>query len=265
MQPKLTFIHISDTHLGATRDTLFDGYPAARCLERLVERINSFPQPPDFVIHTGDLINDRRRASALVARDVLAALKVPIYFVSGNHDDPALLREVLGAPPHPSGDPHAPLDYAFEVKGERFLVVDGANSEVPDPLGKLRDEQIAWIGAEAARDGGPFTLILHYPPFVMGSPWLDTHMPLVNGDALHRALLPGRDRLRGVFFGHLHRTCQIVRDGITYACAGSGIMGYYWRAWDQSPAADHEIPPVYHVVTYFDDYAITQQYALARE
>jgi len=265
MLPTLTFVHISDTHLGPARDTLFDRYPAARALERLVEHINGFAQPPDFVIHTGDVVNDRRPASYAVAREALAALRVPLYFVNGNHDDPALLREVLGAPAHPSGDPHAPLDYAFEVKGERFLVVDGSNPEVADPLGKLRDEQIEAVRAEARRGGAPFTLMLHYPPFVMGSPWLDGHMPLVNGDALHRALLPGRDRLRGVFYGHLHRSCQIGRDGITYTCAGSGIMAYHWRAWDTHPLPDHATPPVYHVVAYFDDYVITQQCALARE
>jgi Icc protein len=262
MQPQLTFIQITDTHIGPARDSKFYSLDLEpyRCLERVIGLINDLPQPPDFVVHTGDLSHDHSPESYALAREALDTLRVPVYYVNGNHDDRASLREYFGAPAHPGGDPHAPLDYTFELKGERFLVVDGHNEEVQDPLGKLSDDQLEWVRAEARPDGPPLTIIMHYPLFQMGSPWLDEHMILVNGDALHAALLPARGRLRGVFCGHLHRSCQILCDGITYSSAPSAVAQYGWRPWDQRPLVDHDFLPGYNVVQYFDGKVIVHQF-----
>jgi 3',5'-cyclic AMP phosphodiesterase CpdA len=264
MEPFLTFIHLTDTHLGPTSGYSYHEQNPARCLERLVDVINALPQPPDFALHTGDLSDDRSAESYAVAQDILDRLRVPLYLVNGNHDDRALLRRCLDAPPHPTGDPAAPLDYAFEIKGERFLALDAHTDAVPDPLGQLSDDQLAWARSEAQPDGPPLTVLLHYPLFPMGSPWLDENMLLVNGAALHAALLPARDRLRGVFFGHLHRSCQIVRDGIRYTGAGSAVAQYAWQPWDDRPQVDPDFAPAYNVVQYFEDQVIVMQRAFAR-
>lgn len=267
MLPILSFVHITDTHLGPTSDYGFHGLNPAAHLRRLVELINAFPAQPDFVLHTGDLANDASAAAYAIAQPILANLKAPLYLVNGNHDDRALLRDYFGAaaPPHPSGDPCAPLDYTFDVNGERFLVLDGHNpDEARDPLGKLRPDQIKWVRAEATPAGPPLTVVLHYPLFAMSSPWLNENMLLLNGEKLHAALLPARDRLRGVFLGHLHRNCQIMRNGITYTCAGSSVSQYSWHPWQAKPEVDHNFAPAYNVVEYYADYITVQQYGFAR-
>jgi Icc protein len=264
MQPILTFVQITDTHLGSELDSDFHGFSPARHLERLIAHVNDLPQPPDFVIHTGDVSNNRSAASYEVAQDLLAALDVPLYFVNGNHDDRALLRSMLGAPPHRSGDPAAPLDYTFEMKGERFVVIDGWTPDVPDPLGQLSPAQIDWLRAEAQRNSAPLTVFLHYAPFPIGSLWFDAHMPLINGEALHAVLCSVRDRLRGVFFGHAHHCYQIMRDGITYTCAASGLMQYAWQPDDERPQADRDFPPAYNLVKLYPDRVIVQSYVLPR-
>jgi Icc protein len=265
MPPRLTFVHITDTHLGPSPDYEFYGYQPARALHQLVDLINSFPTQPDFVLHTGDVVHDRSADSYAIAQSILGDLRVPLYVVSGNHDDRALLRKFFGAPMHPvhSDDPGAPLDYVFEIEGERFVVLDGKHPDVRDPLGKLRESQLDWLRSETGADGPPLTVLLHYPPFAMNSPWLNDNMPLVNGDDLHAALLPARDRLRGVFFGHLHRSCQIMRDGILYACAGSAVSQYAWRPWDEKPEVDHASAPTYNVVDYCADSVNVLQYGFA--
>jgi 3',5'-cyclic AMP phosphodiesterase CpdA len=264
MPPILTFVHITDTHLGPTQDYEFYGYHPARYLRRVVDLINAFPVQPDFVLHTGDLVNDRSADSYEIAQASLGDLRAPLYLVNGNHDNRALLRKFFGTPAHPSGDPDAPLDYAFTVKGERFVVLDGKHADVPDPLGKLCDSQLEWLRSEIASGDSPLTVLLHYLPFAMNSPWLNEHMPLLNGDELHAALLPARDRLRGVFFGHLHRSCQIIRDGIVYTSAASAVLHYAWRPWDAKPQPDHEYAPGYNVVDYFAEYVNVLQYGFPR-
>lgn len=260
MKPLLTFVHISDSHVGPDRSYTLHDVPTLLYLEQAVDHISALRQPPDFVLHTGDVSTDRSPQSYDLAADVLAAVQVPVYYVRGNHDDPALMRDRLGAPLHASGDPGAPMDYAFDVYGERFLVLDACSKLVPDPQGHLSEAQLDFVQEEVAADDGPLTVLLHYPLFPMDSPWLNANMLIDNGMALHRALLPARDRLRGVFLGHLHRSCQVGRDGIIYTCAGSTALQYQWRPWDELPAVDESFPPSYNVVQYFAGQVIVHQY-----
>lgn len=264
MQPFLTFVQLSDSHLGPTHDYSYYGHCPYRTLARAIDLINAMPQLPDFVVHTGDLSNDGSAESYELAAGLLGRLRVPLYLVNGNHDDRALLRKMLDAPYALDGDPDSPLDYVFEVKGERFLVLDGHSPEVRDPLGKLNAEQLSRVRAEAEADSPPLTVLLHYPPAPMGSPWLDQHMPLVNGEALYTALRPAGERLRGVFCGHLHRSSQIVRQGIATFCGPSTVAGYTWHRWEQTPAIDPDYPPAYSVVHYFDRQVVVHQYTFAR-
>ena len=260
MQPILTFVHLSDSHVGPTRDFELYGRRPLDCLHQAVDMINAFP--PDFVTPTGALVHDQSEDSYRVAMEAINRLNAPLYMVNGNHDSRALMNRYLDVALHPSGDPDQPLDYAFEVKGERFLVLDAYSAEVRQPSGILREEQLERVRAEAQPDGPPLTVFMHYPSLKMASPWLDERMLIGNGEALHAALLPARDRLRGVFFGHLHRSVQILRDGITYCCAPSTTAQYAWRLWDDKPEADPDFPPAYSAVYYLPDQVVVHQYAI---
>jgi len=260
MKPKLTFVQISDSHLGPAPDFEKHGVRPFDCLNRVVTLINEFPEPPDFVIHTGAVSNDRSAESYECAVELLSRLEVPVYYVNGNHDRPATLRRMMDPSIVAQDDPDAPLSYTFDLKGERFVVLDAFSTQVEQPQGYLTEDQLAFLRAETESDGPPLTVFVHYPPFAMGSPWLDRNMPITNGEALHRALLPARDRLHGVFGGHLHRPCQTIRDGISYRTAASVAFQYAWQAWDDKPYPDLNYPPGYTVVRYLDDYVVATDY-----
>jgi len=264
MPPPLTFVQISDTHIGPSADYAYHGYNAARHLEQAVEAINAFPQPPAFVLHTGDLSTDRSAASYALAARLLRPLHAPLYLVMGNHDDRALLRQHFAIPPGRAAGADAPLDYTFEVQGERFVVLDGWDPAVPDPLGRLDEEQLMWLRAQAAPDGPPLTVAIHWPPFAMGSPWLDAHMILTNGADFHAALRPARERLRAVLGGHLHRPSQIVREGITYLSGPSTVLHYAWTPWESQPTVDADTAPGYSLLQYFDGYTVARVQSLPR-
>lgn len=88
-------------------------------------------------------------------------------------------------------------------------------------------------------------------------------MLITNGEALHVALLPARERLRAVFLGHLHRGSQVIRDGITYISAAATAWQYTWFPWEATPHPDHDVPPAYHVVQYAGRQVIVCQYGFA--
>ena len=119
MQPHLTFVQITDSHLGPARDYSYFGHFPYRTLARAIDLINAMPQLPDFVVHTGDVSNDCSAESYALAAELLGRLRVPLYLLSGNHDDRALLRRAYGELSTVGGD----LLYAND------LVLDRASGQ----------------------------------------------------------------------------------------------------------------------------------------
>lgn len=264
-QSPLYFVQISDTHIGPTADYSRDGYLSLPCAMRVVELINLLPKRPDFVIHTGDVVTDPHPASFKLAAETFARLEVPIYYVNGNHDRAADLRRYLTMGPdvEPGPDPSR-LTYAFELKGWRFLVIDARGPDEIDPEGLLADSDLEFLTAEAAPDGPPLTVFVHFPVWPLNSPWMDANMLIRNGEAMHRALLPARSRLRGVFHGHVHQAMQTVRDGIIYVSAASVFSQF--AAWPDNELVryDPEHEPGYNFVHLLDGQTIIHQQTFPR-
>ncbi len=226
------FVQIGDTHFGATRETMFRNANPYDAAVRLVEAINRLPRRPDFVMHTGDLVDSPDEDAAYqLAQTVMSQLDCPVYYATGNHDRAAKLRQwmTFGAREDLAQDA---LFYRFAVAEHEFLVLDGRGPDEIDPEGVISAEQLAYLHA-IPKTGRPLTIFVHYAVHPVGTDWLDNGMLLQNGLALHTALLPLRERLRGVFHGHLHQGMHVVRDGITYTCVQSGFRQFqFWRPND---------------------------------
>jgi 3',5'-cyclic-AMP phosphodiesterase len=213
--PILTFVHISDTHIpvdpdDSTRDGVREAYTGAQAL---VDQLHTLPFTPDFVLHTGDVTYRRDAAAYDVAKTILDAIEVPVYYVAGNCDIAEDLQRVLMGRETPI-TPY--LHYEAEVKGVQIAVID-TNGPAPFPAGFVTEDQLAWLGGLCtAKDDRPLIIAMHHNPIMGGVPWLDDVAGIKNSDALHAAILPAKDRLRGVFFGHIHQNIDIYRDGILY-------------------------------------------------
>lgn len=216
--------------------------PAA---QRLVDQLNQMPFKPDFVVHTGDVTDEPHPAAYALARETLSRLRLPVYYVRGNHDSASGIREHLTMGPMTdlgSGADH--LSYVFEVKGYRFLVLDTHGPPGSDPQGLVSEEQMVLLREEAVAKGPPLVVFLHHPVLAMDSPWMNANMLIVNGKEVHETLLTARERLRGVFFGHVHQSMQTWRDGILYVAGGSSLLQFsswpgdehVWHLEGESPA-----------------------------
>lgn len=240
----LQFIHISDTHIlkpGQTHDfsdiapewetyarqVMAMPYDTRAAAQVMVREINTLPARVDFVLHTGDVYNDPTSATDYeLVSELFAPIKYPVHYLPGNHDVLAHLQTGLR-----KQEASAAFDYEFEVNGVQIVCLDSndRSGQYPAHSGWLSDNQLAWLDAICgAADSRPLVVALHHPPFSIDSPPLD-NLRLYNGDALHRILLKARDRLRGVYFGHIHHPIDIVQDGILYSSASSGW--YQFAAW----------------------------------
>ncbi len=259
------FIHISDTHIGSSPSYARHGHKPFPCAEQLVEIINELPIQPDFVIHTGDVVTHPSTAAYKLAAKIFSRLDVPIYYVAGNHDRARDICHYLpmGEMQMKTGDPDL-LSYAFDVKGYRFLTVDARGPDEIDPHGLLSEEQMDIVREEATQQGMPLTIFMHFPINKLNSIWMDAYMLTINGDELHKALLPARDRLRGVFYGHVHQNMQTWRDGILYVSVASTFSQF--AAWpdDKVVGINKEHPPGYNFVHMMPQQTIIHQHLFPR-
>jgi len=247
MQP-VTFIHISDSHLAsdpAWSGPLTDILPRPGA-EALVEEINALPFPVDFVLHTGDVFSDPlREADYRQAVALYRRLRMPVYFLPGNHDRSDWLQRVLlGREP-----PARHADQEFELHGVQFLLLDSSVAGADEHHGCLEPEQLACLERRcAAEDARPLVVALHHHPLPMAVPWLDG-IALRDGEALHRILLLARRRLRCVLYGHIHESLLTLRDGIAYQSVRSSW--FQTRTWygQRDPLREPLHLPGYNLVT----------------
>lgn len=259
----VTFVQISDTHFGPSPGYARHGKVSLPAAQRLVDTINALPVPPDFIIHTGDVVTAPSPAAYALAAETLGGLQAPVYYVCGNHDDPADMGTYLDMAPRENllQDSSA-LVYAFEVRGVRFLVFDTHGPAEIDPQGIFPAAQMTLLQAEAQPDGPPLVLFWHHPLLPLDSPWMDRNMLVRDGEAVHQALLPARERVRGVFYGHVHQSLQTVRDGILYVAVASTFAQFSSWPTDETVGYVGEEGPAYNFVRVWPQQLMIRQHRL---
>jgi Icc protein len=225
----LTFVHISDTHITFDEHYTqpYASYPPLLGARRLVEAVNALPFTPDFILHTGDIAYDPFPEVYPGIAALFEQFKAPVWYVAGNHDDRAAVQTVLQGVRDPLPFPYSER----EINGVQVLLVD-SNAVEPyeQPAGRVSDEQIAWLDAKcSADDDRPLVIAVHHNVVPVGVRWFDEFMGMRNGEAFHAAVRQARDRLRGVFHGHVHQAFDVLRDGVLYSAGSSswcGFLGY---------------------------------------
>jgi hypothetical protein len=178
---------------------------------------------PMFVLNTGDMIYGHTNLAVArrewqLYRQALAALRVPVYHVPGNHDiwdaaSEALYREICG-----------PTYFAFDYGSVRVIGLDTESSQ-----SRLGTEQFNWLKRQLAEsDRRMVFLMLHRPLFpadgAIGSS-LDAHP--TDRDELHRLFVKYRDSIKAVFVGHEHGFHFEERDGVHYYTTAGGGANLY--------------------------------------
>ena len=252
----LRFIQITDTHIGPTEDFTLYGKQPLPIFRRLIDQINALPFPIDFVLHTGDVVDDLSAASYELYRDAIDALRVPIHHVAGNHDNAELLQTMVMA----IDEPIARLDYAFEAGGTRFIVLDSRGPV--DPCGLLEPSQLDWLREECTPAGPPLVIAMHHALVPLDTPWLDApppdwgegrHMYVDNAAEVRAILSPARKRIRAVLSGHVHGDFNVMRDGILYAPAGSTFGPLLTLPNTDAVAADDAQGGMYRIISIDND------------
>ena len=244
-EPLLSFIHISDTHLAVDTSYNLPGlsHSPQEGAEALLAALRALPLVPDFILHTGDVVDSPDPIAYQRANALFNDFPAPVVALAGNHDDASMLqRELLGRM-----DTQIPHCFEFERAGVQFLALD--SSRPPSPAGELGTQQREWLSERCATaDARPLVVALHHNPFqTPPSPWWDA-MSLRDGEDFHQAPLPARERLRGVFFGHIHQPLQYYRDGILYSAVNGSWESLHYYPHAEDFQIDTESLPSFNLV-----------------
>ena len=256
----MRFIHLTDTHLGPRPDYQIEGHatPTLPNVEAVIREINELPFEPDFILHTGDVVDDRSEAAYRLAKPVFEKLTAPIYYVVGNHDDgDTMQRVLLGRTGSPSR-----FDYYGEIGGVALAVFETRGPV--DPGGTLTPSQFVAIRELCRPEGPPLIIAIHHQPIPLDVTWLDLRMPLDCGPEFLDAIAPARERIRGVFFGHVHRSFQVMRDGILFSSAMSACAQITGWPNSATPIPNPDELPGFSIVTITETETIVRQHTVKR-
>ena len=213
-----SFVQISDSHLGFSRDPNKD---VAATLRATIARINALPEPPAFVLHTGDLTHLARPDEFDAVAELLKEVKTAkVLFVPGEHDfDTEGNGEYLnryGEGTHGTGW------YSFDHHGVHFVGlvnVSNAKSGSGDgSLGFLGKEQLQWLEKDLARntDSTPIVVFAHVPLWMVHEEW-----GWGTRDAEQALGLLKRFGSVTVLNGHIHQVMKKVEGKVTFHTARS--------------------------------------------
>src|ERR1700693_3133616 len=202
MNRDVRLLQLSDPHLFADPAGKLRGVNTLASLQRVLGEVATRRFNPDAIVCSGDIVNDEPEGYAHFARE-LSAVGKPVYCVPGNHDDPALLRRALGAPPFQVGG-------QVDIGAWRIILLDSC---VPGRAGgHLSDSELRRLDAARA-DSDRFAMIcVHHHPVSMASRWLDA-VGIDNAGSLFE-LLDAYAQVRVISWGHVHQCFDERRRGV---------------------------------------------------
>ncbi len=196
-------IQISDCHLPESADTLYRGERVWEKLENIVKRADKWS--PDAVVVSGDISEESGPESYGFFQKTLAALKRPVYCLSGNHDKRAVMAKALSEPlSMPNSVAHG---------NWRLHFLDSASHQrIHGELSQAQVDDLAMAIDQQTEDWA--LVFLHHQPILCGSHWIDRY-PLQNPQALLE-LVEERSKIRAVCWGHIHHEWQQLRQHCLY-------------------------------------------------
>lgn len=213
-QSALTFLQISDSHLG------FDKEKPVTAIDTLMEAIDKvkvMPVKPSFMIHTGDITHLSKDGEFDDAARIIGGTGLDVAYVPGEHDmvDPGQGKAYLAR--YGKGTLGAGWR-AFDHGGIHFVGLVNVVDLKAGGLGNLGAEQLAWLkqDLEGRSASTPIVVLAHIPLWAIYPKW-----GWGTDDAAAALALLKRFGSVTVLNGHIHQIVQKVEGHMTFHTARS--------------------------------------------
>ena len=200
----INIVQITDTHILDDGAPSFNDYDTSASLMRVVDKIIKSESDADLILLTGDLVHEPTKTAYQKLADHLSVLTIPILSLPGNHDAPELMRYVMGANGHDTGN---------LIKFDNWLILLLDTCVVGEHSGELSPAELDFLQTSLEENHDAHCLIaLHHHPVSIKSIWMDA-MSLVNADAF-LSIVESFDQVRGIVWGHIHQEFEDNRANV---------------------------------------------------
>ena len=252
----MKLIHLTDTHFIPAGQTLYGRDPKV-ALSAAVADINAHHADAEFVIVTGDLTHWGEPEAFENLANVLSDLTPPLELLVGNHDERDTFSKYF---PNQARDADGFVQSVRKTDAGWMVYLD---TILPGThAGHFCEKRCRWLAAtlaQASTEDVPVFLFMHHPPFDIGLAPLD-RISLQQKDAFWQVIEPHAERIRHLFFGHIHRPLSGSWHGIPVSAL---------RAMNHQCALDFDAqdsiagsfePPAYAVVLIDDVSVLIHQH-----
>ena len=229
------FAQISDSHIGFKHEPNTD---VTSTLREAVDRLNALPEPPDFIIHTGDLTHLSKPSEFDTLDQVLKSARTgQIFYVPGEHDvltdNGQSYRERYGK--HAKGDGW----YSFEHKGVHFIGLVNVLNLKAGGLGFLGRDQLEWLEDDlrGLSDSTPIVVFAHIPLWTIYPDW-----GWGTDDSEQALAYLKRFGSVTILNGHIHQVLQKVEGNLTFHTAMSTAFPQPQPGTAPSPGPVKDVP-----------------------
>lgn len=203
---QFTIAHLCDIHIEANGGKA-DGVDVTGKFEAVLRMIGAAPGI-GLIVVGGDLCRWFGVKSIYIdIKRKLDAVGVPYLCIPGNHDDPALMREIFGPVGETCGCVLESGGAVLDLRQYRLLFMDSSAQVVSE-------QQREWLLSQNGKSDRDIILFMHHPPVLCGCRFMDNTYPLLNVRDMG-ILLEKCGRIRLIFCGHYHTELTLVRSGYT--------------------------------------------------
>lgn len=209
MRDVFSFVQFSDTHVAPVGCRFDKMHKPTKMLKLAVDKVNKLakgPVAPSFVLLTGDLVNDGKRADYEHLKKILSKLEIPFYLMPGNHDCRQTMREVFTDHRYWIDDNYL----HFTIDGNPLRIVAMDSTIHMSSNGELCEYRLDWLQKTLAEDTEtPTILATHQPPVSVGICKMDK-TKIVDGADRLKKIITETPNVVGLTCGHLHRPIDMV-------------------------------------------------------
>jgi len=192
---RINVIQITDTHILDDGAPSFNDYDTSASLMRVINEILESESDADLILLTGDLVHEPTKTAYQKLADHLSVLTTPILSLPGNHDAPELMRYVMGANGHDTGN---------LIKFDDWVIILLDTCVRGEHSGELSDAELEFLRKSLEANLDSHCLIaLHHHPVSINSCWMDA-MSLINATDFLK-IVDEFKQVRGIIWGHIHQ------------------------------------------------------------
>jgi Icc protein len=212
----LSFLQISDSHIGFNKDANKD---VTETFKIALDRINTMPVQPSFLIHTGDITQLSKPEEFDTFDEVLKSCRTKdVFYVPGEHDvlndGGKFYRDRYLSKVEAKGSGW----YSFDKNGVHFIGLVNVLNLQAGGLGQLGDEQLEWLEADlkGLSADRPVVVFAHIPLWSVYPNW-----GWGTSDSERALGYLKRFASVTVLNGHIHQVLQKIEGNVTFHSAMS--------------------------------------------